>query len=1064
MSKNLFFCRKLLFVLVTLITLALLCTVALTSCGSSVGDIVIKDYNKPRTTFVQGQELDFSSGVLTVIIDGSETSVPFTDPEVSITGYDKNTLGKQTVTISYKDKSTTIEVNVVARMVADGFKSNYFVGDKFDNTQGKLKITKDDGKSTTVNLNSELVSVKSFNSSTAGDSVVTVVYKDGATTYEASFTVKVYEIGEISLTKPGKTVYSSHETELSLSGGYFTVKATGADFSTMVPLTLDMQTGFDLSAATPEHRENPLKQTVVFTYAGKSFNFEISILYSSVSVVKDAAKALADVNITGRDTEISDELMAVAVDAAIEYFKLTPARKALIDEEDVLKVMRPAAFAVQDAFNEAAAKFDHLFKIDPKLGNLLINASSYDALKDSISDFENKNEPFNVLATTLNNMKADFENTLLFEEEVDGKKTKVTIKSYITSPSAEELSFYVDLFKYMLNVSDILSAVPENWTEETLSNYEGAITEAFNYMVGSRFTGPNFNGVYNSISSWREKNDFFEIIYTYYIYVVGDKEAFFDSINSDKGLKLHLPGELQTWYTALSNGAYELNVMRSNVNNMDVRLYDTTRFMFHYDQACRSAEKIKNNENKLYKDIYDFIGGDIMKYSILEHPQSFGYFYHVYTMVESKAFAQLWSSYMDLASLYLGGKVDLVEDADKLNAVLRDIAKLTPGELFGFICSLNFLYAEPDTTKYAFDHADDNVHSILAYLMAYYDAANFGDARVIMQLLLAAEKCAIAEAKDKGFDEFRTAMEDFLTRFGKMSPENQQKFKDIAGDLYDKYLDIYNSYGTDYTPELGEWSDKYDSLKDTVADFYTILAIITDADADNEQKQYYYPLLFTISEKATSLYYDILENGTDEAVKAICTIKHTFGEASLTLDNAMLGVRNEFYYNMVFTPLNYGTQENPLNISFWVSYSEMSDLREFMALVCDLLMAAYKNIELDASAVQTALESFRALDNNEQSTFHFFGLNYYYDTLMNFFTKDGTPEDFVRSILQAEIGYVEYMKDTTDPGRLEYFDKIMKAAAAEFDKLDPEQQNELDELLMSMYNYYLGKYEQAIAE
>jgi len=146
MSKNLFFCRKLLFVLVTLITLALLCTVALTSCGSSISDIVIKDYNKPRTTFVQGQEPDFSSGVLTVIIDGNETDVPLTDPEVSITGYDKNTLGKQTVTVTYKDKSTTIEVNVVARMVADGFKSNYFVGDSFDNSQGKLKITKDDGK------------------------------------------------------------------------------------------------------------------------------------------------------------------------------------------------------------------------------------------------------------------------------------------------------------------------------------------------------------------------------------------------------------------------------------------------------------------------------------------------------------------------------------------------------------------------------------------------------------------------------------------------------------------------------------------------------------------------------------------------------------------------------------------------------------------------------------------------------------------------------------------------------------------------------------------------------
>ena len=1063
MSKNLFFCRKLLFVLVTLITLALLCTVALTSCGSSISDIVIKDYNKPRTTFVQGQEPDFSSGVLTVIIDGNETDVPLTDPEVSITGYDKNTLGKQTVTVTYKDKSTTIEVNVVARMVADGFKSNYFVGDSFDNSQGKLKITKDDGKTTTVNLNSESVTVKSFNSSAAGDKTVTVEYNDGTVSYETTFSVKVYEIGEVTFTKPGKNVYSSHDPELSLSGGYFTVKAAGADFSTMVPLTLDMQTGFDLSAANPEHRTNPLKQTVVFTYAGKSFNFEISILYSSVTVIKDAAKALADVTITGRDTEISSDLKAIAVDAAIEYFKLTPARKALIEEEEVLTVMRPAAFCVQEAFNDAAAKFDHLFKIDPELGNLLINAKSYDELKASISDFENKNEPFNVYASALNNMKADFEDVVLFEEEVEGKNTKVTIKSYIKSPSAEELSFYVDLFKYMLNVSDILAVVPDDWTNETLTEHEDAITEAFNYIVGSSFTGPSFNGVYNSISSWRTKNDFFEIIYTYYIEVVGDKEAFFDSINSDKGLKLHLPGELQTWYTALSNGAYELNVMRSNVNNMDVRLYDTTRFMYFYTLASEAAENIKNSDNKLYKDIYNFIGGDFMIYSFLEHPQSFGYFYHVYAMVESKASAQLWSSYMELASLYLSDKVDLVEDADKLNAVLTDMAKLTPAELYGFICSLNFLYGEEDTNKYAFEYADDTVHSILTYLMAYYDASNFGDARVIMQLLLAAEKCAVAQTKNEGFEEFRTAMDDLLTSFRDMSTEDQQKFKDIAGDLYDKYLDIYNSYGTDYTPELGQWSDKYNSLKDTIADFYTILGIVTDPDMENEQKQYYYPMFFAISEKAISLYSDILENGTDEAIKAIYTVKYTFDETPITIDNAMIAVKSEFYYNMLFTSVNYGTEENPITMSFWVSYSEMGDLREFMVFVADILMDSYEEIEIDESTIRTMIESFRALKNEEKSTFHFFGMDHYYNTLLNYFTLDGTSEELVRAILQMEIGYVEYMKDTTDSGRLEYFDKIMNTAMTEYGKLSTEQQEELNQLLTGIYNFYLEKYEEAKA-
>ena len=65
-SKNLFLNRRILLLFVSLISVMLLLAMTLTSCGSEVSDIVIKDSNKPRTTFVQGQELDFSNGILMV--------------------------------------------------------------------------------------------------------------------------------------------------------------------------------------------------------------------------------------------------------------------------------------------------------------------------------------------------------------------------------------------------------------------------------------------------------------------------------------------------------------------------------------------------------------------------------------------------------------------------------------------------------------------------------------------------------------------------------------------------------------------------------------------------------------------------------------------------------------------------------------------------------------------------------------------------------------------------------------------------------------------------------------
>ena len=1064
-STSLYRGRKILFLFVSLITVFLLLAMTLTSCGEKVGDIVIKDSDKPRTTFVQGQELDFSSGVLTVIVDGSEKAIPLTDPEISITGYDKNTLGKQTVTVSYREKSTTIEVNVVARMVADGFKSNYFVGDSFDKTQGRLKITKDDGKTTSVNLDSELVTVKSFDSTTAGEKTVSVVYSDGTVSYEATFTVTVHEISEVVFTKPRKTVYASHDSELSLAGGYFTVKASGTDLSTPIPLTADMVVNgtFDLSAATPANRETALKQTVVFTYAGQSFNFEISILYSGVSVVKDAAKALAGLEITGRDTEISPELSAIAVDAANEYFKLTTARKELIDEEDVLKVMRPAALCVYKAFLDAAVKFDDTFIVDTTTGNLSIQSESYEQLKAAIVDFENASDPFNVYAAVLNGMKEEFADVLLFTEEVDEKTVNVTVKDYVKSPSSDELSFYVDLFKYMLNVSDILKTVPDDWTKDDLSDYEKEITEVFNYMLTSRFTGPSFNGVYNSISSWREKDDFFEIIYTYYIYVVGDEEAFFNSINSEQGLKLHLPGELQTWYTSLSYGANILLSLMQNAETTDLRLYDMTAFMYYYREAKEAVEVIKASDNTLYKDIYNFIGGDYLTYSLLEHPQSLGYLYHSYLMLESEAYGALWDSYLDIAAFYIKGqKLNLDEEQEKFNKVLADMAALTPGELYGFISSLNLLYGEADADKFAFDHNDNTVRNIFAYLMAYYDAYNFGtDARVLMQLLLVAEKCAIIEGRGSGYDAFAAEMVTFLEMYNGMSKEKQDKLQEIAGGLYDKYVAIYTNYDAT-TPSLDESADDYAALKNAITDFYTILAIIYDTETDNTTKQYYYPALFAAAEKAIGLYYDILGGEDEGAIMALCTVLYTFGDKECTIDNAMIKLKGEFYYTIALRYQNYGTTENPRNISFWITYSELANLRAFIESLSEPFMTFYGEKALSEAEVRAILEGYRALGDVEKAVFQAFGVNIYYDMLLDYFTSTGTKESLARAILQAEIGYVEYIKDTTDESRLKYFNDTISSAKSEYKKLSDTEKDSLDQLLKDMYNYYVEKHNQTL--
>ena len=222
-----------------LILMLLLSLGIFTGCNSTADsgsiEIFIQNSQMPRQTYVQGQDLDLSHGALTIAEKGEQRSLPLNNADITVTGYDKNTLGKQTLTITYNGATTTFEVTVIARSVAENFESNYFIGDKFDNSKGRLKIARDDGSTFNVNLNSEKVSLKTFNASAEGTTTVTVVYTDGAESYECSFDVTVHKADQVSLTPPKQTAYASHETTLNLAGGYLTVSAAApSNFSKFV--------------------------------------------------------------------------------------------------------------------------------------------------------------------------------------------------------------------------------------------------------------------------------------------------------------------------------------------------------------------------------------------------------------------------------------------------------------------------------------------------------------------------------------------------------------------------------------------------------------------------------------------------------------------------------------------------------------------------------------------------------------------------------------------------------------------------------------------------------------
>ena len=89
----------------------------LAACGTSVTAVSVGRNDMPRLTYVEGQELDLSTGALTVeYSNGTVETIPFGSEGVSVSGYDKNSTGEQTVTITYAQQTTTISVTVIPRI------------------------------------------------------------------------------------------------------------------------------------------------------------------------------------------------------------------------------------------------------------------------------------------------------------------------------------------------------------------------------------------------------------------------------------------------------------------------------------------------------------------------------------------------------------------------------------------------------------------------------------------------------------------------------------------------------------------------------------------------------------------------------------------------------------------------------------------------------------------------------------------------------------------------------------------------------------------------------------
>ena len=302
---------------ITLFLLLLASLMTFAAC-KSVENVSLDKNNQPQTVYVLGNELDLSKGKLNV--DGN--LVALNAEGVTVSGYDKNTLGEQTITVTYAEKTIQYTVTVVPRFrAAETYV--YFIGESLTDAQPRLNITRDDGTPFTVSAGDAALTITGFDSTQANDALsLSVVYDKDGEHYEGTFEVAVVE-PKVTFVKPRKLSYGSHETELSLVGASLRLSSPDGKTTRNVSYSELTTTGFKPSAVTADTPS--ATQTITVSYRGREVaTFEVTVDYSDVSQFKDAAKQLSTLDwACYRYPTADDPGMAYPADATPEKKELS---------------------------------------------------------------------------------------------------------------------------------------------------------------------------------------------------------------------------------------------------------------------------------------------------------------------------------------------------------------------------------------------------------------------------------------------------------------------------------------------------------------------------------------------------------------------------------------------------------------------------------------------------------------------------------------------------------------------------------------------------------------------
>ena len=222
-----------------------------------------------KTKYKYGEALDITGGQISAIkSSGKAENIDITTSMVS--GYNPNKLGKQTITITYKGKTTQYSVEVEDYIkdikLTNPNKLIYKVNEKMDLTGGKVTPVMASGiASPAIPMTNTDVTITGFDTTTVGAKIVKVSYKGISKTFGITVEDRYSEMKIKTL--PTKTEYKYGES-LDLTGGTIEITKDSGTKET-INITKDMISGYNSKKLG--------SQILTVTYQGLTQQFVVKV-------------------------------------------------------------------------------------------------------------------------------------------------------------------------------------------------------------------------------------------------------------------------------------------------------------------------------------------------------------------------------------------------------------------------------------------------------------------------------------------------------------------------------------------------------------------------------------------------------------------------------------------------------------------------------------------------------------------------------------------------------------------------------------------------------------------